>query len=690
MSSQPFRLVRPLSCILHNTLLQRLGEPDCVFGLTEIDALFTHSTADHVNHFEMCEALTGRLAAVHQRGDAVFSSDGLFFPLRGVRRCINAIQRFPNTTDTLEAAKRNTEKAVLHDVLRLSNDDITSKDVTQLWSIAMQLSRWDFVEELLRQFPLQQTLNMLDGQEYRELILWACMCNQVTSLTDEKNSISDASLVPLAAGKGVSHTQRFLTDVLGIDEAVAQCRKALAESATAAHSSVSGETRPVEDRESLALLCSSLTVALHRRCGVSVDFPVSEAEWQQWFSAPTSSSRSRDVTAQQQGGMKGILGGSGSSDGTSIRITATPATASLVVWLRRLLVVCDPLVPPYVRASLAPSLTKDLQRAYHNRDMPGACFFFFLVLPMLSRANPSIELLRHAQEYHNRVIQEMFWTVAATPTTRTATARTSASTSTPGKRGKWTVKALTDGDAAPATPAATSLYMSVETSLITLLGEMCFREETEPLMASHVPAIEAMLSTVLSHLRPHLRGALRKGGKTAAEQLPLSLWKAWQQPHSACLAVVVDHLLKAAAVAQGNSSNNSSASSSDAGGVMAVAATGYPELDRLTAEALEMLRLLLDVSVMQERGTAAVVTTLLTFGREAVHAMGGAAYEAQLRAIVQEHAMDGFTRDGMQAMARTALQQSHSESDGEKQRTAEFVRQLEADQLRLPPRHWVF
>ncbi|KPI90002.1 hypothetical protein ABL78_0862 [Leptomonas seymouri] len=651
MSLQPFRLVQPLTRILHNTLLQRIGEVEHSFSSNDLDALYTYAYMDQAAHAEMCEAFIRHFAAVHQRGDVVLSSDNLLFPLRWARRGINAIQHFPNTNDALEKAKRETEKAVVRDVLRLSTDDLSSKDVTQLWSFTLQLSHWDFVEELLRHFPLKQTVDMQDDDEYRELVLWVCQCTH-------SSASGEGGVSVLPSAERVPHARRFLTDVFGIEAAVAKCRKTVAEAAASsstAHGDIATEVRRLDDREMSTFVCAALATTLRKRCGVTADFPFSEAEWGQLFGVSPSLS---SASPSAQGGGEGSL----SSSGASLRFAT--GGHSLPAWCRRLLYVYDVAVPLYVRASLEPPLTSDLQRLYQRGDVHMAGFFFLIILPYMCHANPEVDLRERMRHHHNRVMEHMFWTV---------------SPATTGRRGKWTAKALTGGvkahaDAPTSSSSAASFFVSVDTAVSVLLAEVSLMDEGEPLVPAHVPAIEAMLRIVLNFLHPRMHVAPRHVDGETRAQPPLSLWGEWSPMQSSYLAVVLSRLMKA------TSPSRSSSSSSAAG--------SYPVLDGLVAQGLEMLRRLLDVRVLQERGTAFMLTALLTSCEDAVDALGGAVYEEQLRAIVLEHAMHGFSRNGLMAIAQAALRKSNGESEDKKERTLEFVRQLDTAQLRLPQRHW--
>jgi hypothetical protein len=666
MSVQPFRIARPLQRILHNTLLQRIDEVDRTFSLNDIDTLGVYSSADLVKHEEMCAALTKRFDAVHSRGDAVFSGDGLVFPLRSARRAISSIQRFPNTDSALEAAKKATEVVVLRDVLRLSRDDVSSKDITSLWSLAFQLSQWGNIEELLRHFPLKETLSSLSEREHRELVGWACQC---THTTPQGGSTAG----PAVQQTEIVHVQRFLTDILGIEEVTARLRRALAGgSADAACGDVTQEVWSRENRIAYALTCTMLAATLRKTCGVTDSFPVSEEEWAQWCGA-TLSSPDRAVSptpSHLAGAESGVL--SPSSDGTRGSAGITVKSISLSAWSRRLLAVHDPAVPPYARDVLVARLTSDLQSIYRTRDAHMAVAFFYTILPAMCSANAAVDLRRHVQECHSRMMQEVFWMPTSTPST---------SSSTPGKRGRWTSsKVLGPGvDGTAAAPAAASFHLSMETALNILVGETCLFDQGEPPVAAHVPAIAAMLRTVLSHLRPHLRGAMGriargKEGPTP-EQLQRLLWNVWQTPQTTSLAVVLSRLMKAGAHSRGSGSGDTGLGA-------------HPELDSLVAEGLEMLRVLLTVKMLEECGTASLLSTLLTFCQEVMEALGGTTYVARLRALAVEHAMDGFSRAGLKAMAEAAVQHSRSGSEAERERAIEFARQLEAAQLRLPLRIW--
>ncbi|KPA79713.1 hypothetical protein ABB37_05476 [Leptomonas pyrrhocoris] len=673
MSAQPFRLVQPLARLLHSTLLQCIDQVQCSFHPNEIDGLYTYAYMDHVAHTEVCDALAKRFAAVHQRGDIVLSSDGLLFPLRLARRGINAVQHFPNTNAALEAAKTEVEKAALRDLLRLSNDDLSSKDVMALWSFAITLSQWDMVEEVLRHFPLQQNISLQDDREYRDLVLWACQTTH-TSVPGQGNAGAVSS-----AGREVHHAQRFLTDVLGVESVVTRCKEAAvvgaasASSSTARSGDVITEMRRFEDRDADALALIAVAATLRKRCGITAEFPVAEGEWARWFGTPSSSSSAFPAAAASTHAGAGKEGGWLSSGGsTSLRVAG--GSSSLSVWARRLLFLYDAAVPAYVRASLAPGLVSDLQYHYRYCDVHVAALFFLTVLPLFCRNNPDVDLRAHMRYYHNQVVDEMFWT--ASPAMN-ASAASSVSSTTPGKRGMWTANALAGGEEEPAAAAlassstATSFFVPVDTAMNVLIGEACLMDEGTPIVPAHVPAIEAMLCKVLAHLRTHMNGASRRMDGTSPASLPLPLWGVWNPAQSSHLAVVLSRLMKAASLPGGN------------------AASLYPRLDSLVAEGLEMLRRLLDVRVLQERGTASMLTTLLTACHEVVEALGGAAYEAQLRALVLEHTMHGFSRDGLKAVAQTALQRSHGDSDVKQAQTLEFVRQLEAAQLLLPKRNWI-
>lgn len=708
MSYQPFRVYKPLARILHNTLLQRVQETKNYFSLPDIDALYTYSAVDGVKHEEVCHALTQCFTEVHQRGEAVFTADGLLFPLRGARRGLNALQRFPNTDTALEVAKRETERAILRDVLRLSNEDIASRDVTYLWSFALQLSRWDLVEELFSHFPLQQTLSMQDAREFRELVVWACQCNQVTT--------SDGSFGHAAMSRqdNTWHAQRFLTDVFGVEETVARLRAALADSAAMEHGDATLDLRRREEREGTAFACAALAATLRKRCGGAVaDFPVKEEEWAQWYGVHSNSGSFASSSPSSGSGGSGSSSISGLSSG-ALRLNVTHM--SFPVWGRRAIAAHDPAVPPYVTATLAGTLASEMHLLYKQRDPQMVNTFFLVIMPYLIRTNPSVDVRRVFRSYHDQVMREMFWI----PTGSSPSASASS-----GKRGKWTAQSL-EGDRDGATSAdkgaasaasssaggaAISFHMSLETALNMLLGEMCLMADEEPLVAAHVPALETMLRTVLNHLRTHMWSSSGSGfgvkasstSGSAAGSLPLSLWRVWSPAQTTALAVVVSQLLRA-----GRPSAATPSSASEGADVYAGLRV-YPALHDLVAESIELLRRLLDVAVLQERGTAALVSALLTTCPDVVEAVGGRRYEAQLRSIALEHATDGFSHQNLKDMAAVALareqkqQQQHQEvplcSDSSRAsndaaaaaaqaQTMDYVQQLEAAQKQLPLRLW--
>lgn len=661
MSHQPFRLVPSLARILHTTVLQRIREVRRSFTASEVDGMASYALLDTVPHLEMCEALSTSAASVFQRGEAVTTVDDLLFPLRMQRRAMHNIQRCPNTTPDLEAAKAAAERALVTDLLRLSAEDVPGRDMSQLWSCVIQHSQWDGVEALLRHFPVQETVSMQDDHEFNEMVTWMCMCSAASSTSD---------------GPPVPHAKRFLTEVLNLEEVVRRCRNALAQSLPAyraARADVRTEQRETLDREVNAQLCVMLAATLRKQCGLtSPEFLPSEAEWAEW---------TRNTVA----GLPAATAGAAASSSTSSPASVSAGNPSYGSWLRRLLITHDPAIPAYVRAGFVATRVSELQRLCRHRDHTSVGMFYFRLLPEEERNTTEFSVRSLVRDYHRRVMESVFWTIGPSPTGKSASNSSAPTASdTTGKRGKWTASSLdalddkaassaaptaasrsTDtGDTEnrrPATPTAVSFFLPPDAALAMLVGEISVMEPDEFLVAAHLPAIAVMLRSVLDHVTKHMG----RDNASAPRPPSPSLWRAWDPVQSGYLAVVLSGLLRDQA-----------------------SVDTHPELRELVSEGLRVLRRLLHPRVLEERGSAADLTALLSFGLEAVVAVGGAVFEAQLRAMTLENVMKGFSRQGLGQIAARAAQRIDKESAGDQQRTREFIAQVEAAQLKLPLRKW--
>ncbi|KAG5477334.1 hypothetical protein LSCM4_04552 [Leishmania orientalis] len=603
MNLQPLRVVRPLSRILHRTMLQILRESQRTLPVAMTDTLITYSLYEQVPHAELLEALLAELEKA-RHGDVALTSDQLFVPLRAVRRALAGVQQFPYTTAALRTLKREVEVSVVRDTTRLSTDDLSSTDVGLLWGCATQCSHWECVEELLRYFPLSTTLDLQSATEYRDLLIGVCN-HQFVSQAHTRSSDSESGGT---ADPSISHAKEFIERILGAERVWQRCREALVASSLQLH--VGGgstvDSTVLEERDIHAMACVMYGATLDLQCvvppGSILAFPFSESEWMQHVGGVAKSGSSQCVQPSTIGGL------------------------SLPGWYRRVVALHQRSIPQVVRASFAAAVTNDLLRLYQRIDTESLESFFRYFMPSVAAAAPQMDCRAAVRDYHNGVMSNLFWSAMQASSDASGDGNRAAAT---GQRGKWTV---TDASAL-ATPApdsgAASFALSPDVALRVMLAEVCVQEKGKPLPEGHGRAMESMLRTVLKHLRRHLqsesRSRMMPECSTTAARLPASLWTAWSSQRTSLLATVLSELQERVS---GSGGEGSSATA----------------LENLIGEGLQLLRPLISMEVIDERGTARLVTNLLTCGRGATLEIGGAVYEAELQSFALQHVQDGFGR----------------------------------------------
>ncbi|CAG9575216.1 conserved hypothetical protein [Leishmania major strain Friedlin] len=662
MNLQPFRIVQPLSRVLHRTLHQLLCEPQQTLPPAATDALITYSLYEQVPHAELLKTLLDGLKRA-QCGDAVLSSENLFLPLKAVRRALAGVQQFPLTTAELTTLKRDVEVGVVRDITRLSTDDLSSADVGLLWGCATQCSQWDCVEELLRHFPLSRALNLQSASEYRDLLIGVCTPQFVSQAhARSTNGEDEGAAAPAEKGTAaptVSHAEAFIQRVLGVEMVWQRCREAL--EASSLPLLVSGgslaDSAALEERDMHAIACVMYAATLEMQCDMPADsalaFPFSAAEW-----------------AQYVGGGDGCATG---SSGTQCVRPSTIGGLSLPVWYRRMVALHQRSVPDFVRASFAAAVANDLLRLYQRIDTESLETFFLSFLPLVIAAAPRMDCRTALRGYHNDVMSKLFGTMPSASSATSGGGDRAAATGRRGKRAANDASAL----AAPAPEtAAASLALSADMAMRVMLAEVCIQEAGKPLPEAHVPAMELMLRTVVNHLRRHLRCELRSRvvpqcSVTPAEP-PASLWKAWNSHRTSLLAIVLSEVQERMAGSAGQESAST---------VMDLAGQG-----------LQLLRPLISMEVIDERGTARMVTNLLSSGRGAALEIGGAAYEAELQSFALKHVQDGFARTDVaavvHAMERHMGQGSGNGGAGGDEKSHSTLEGLKAAELTLPLRSW--
>ncbi|KAG5477070.1 hypothetical protein LSCM1_05410 [Leishmania martiniquensis] len=658
MNLQPFRVVRPLSRILHRTMLQVLRENQQTLPVAMTDTLITYSLYEQVPHAELLEALlTGMAKAQH--GDVALSSDQLFVPLKGVRRALSGVQQFPFTTAALATLKREAEVKIVRDTTRLSTEDLSSTDVGLLWGLATQCSHWDCVEELLQHFPLSSTLDLQSAKEYRDLLMNVCTL-QFGSQSNPRRSDGegDGAAAPAQRGSAapsLRHAEGLIERVLGAERVWQRCREALV--ASSLPLIVGGgsmvDSTALEERDIHAFACVMYSATLELQCNVPADstlaFPFSEAEWMQYVGGVAGSSSIQCAQPITIGGL------------------------SLPVWYRRVVALHQRSVPEVVRTSFAAAVVNDLLRLYRRIDTESLEFFFRYFLPMVADAAPHMDCRNALRSYHNGVMAALFGPLSSASAATSETGDLAAAT---GQRGKWTTT-VTRALAKPASatkPASSAL--SSDMAMRVMLAEVCVQEKGKPLPEGHVPAMQCMLRTVLQHLRHHLQSASRSclvpPCTTTAAALPESLWSAWSSHRTSVLATVLSELQERMS---GSAGQGSSATA----------------LASLVGEGLQLLRPLLSMEVIDERGTARMVTSLLSSARGAALEIGGAPYEAELQSFALQHVHEGFGRADVASIVKNI--EAHccrnGGAAGRGDTKAQSVLEgLKAAELSLPLRSW--
>ncbi|TPP48842.1 Kinesin motor domain family protein [Leishmania donovani] len=610
------------------------SEPQQTLPPAVTDALITYSLYEQVPHAELLKTLLNALKRA-QHGDAVLSSDDLFLPLKAVRRALAGVQQFPLTTAELKTLKRDVEVGVVRDIMRLSTDDLSSADVGLLWGCATQCSQWDCVEELLRHFPLSRTLSLQSASEYRDLLIGVCTPQFVSQAHPRSADGEDGGAAAPAEKDNAAPTLA----------AAPRGGGSLADSAA------------LEERDMHAIACVMCAATLEMQCDMPADsalaFPFSAAEWAQY-----------------------VGGGDGSATGSSGTQCVRPSTIgglSLPVWYRRMVALHQRCVPDFVRASFAAAVADDLRRLYQRIDTESLETFFLSFLPLVIAAAPRMDCRTALRGYHNDVMSKLFCT---TPSASSATSGGGDRAAATGRRGKWAVNDASVLAAPASGTAAASFALSADMVMRVMLAEVCIQEKGKPLPEAHVPAMESMLRTVVGHLRRHLRSESRSRvvpqySVTAAEP-PASLWKAWNSHRTSLLAIVLSEVQERMSGSAGQGSAST---------VMNLAGQG-----------LQLLRPLISMEVIDERGTARMVTNLLSSGRGAALEIGGAAYEAELQSFALKHVQDGFARTDVAAIVQTMEKHlGHGCNNGGAGGDAKVLCALEglkAAELTLPLRSW--
>ncbi|GET89300.1 hypothetical protein, conserved [Leishmania tarentolae] len=659
MNLQPFRIVHPLSRLLHRTMCQLLSEPHHSLPPVVTDALITYSLYEQVPHAELLTTLRDVLKLT-QHGDAVLTSDHLFVPLKAVRRALAGVQQFPVTTAELKALKRDVEVGIVRDITRLSTDDLSSTDVGLLWGCATQCFHWDCVEELLRHFPLTRTLNLQTSSEYRDLLIGVCT-PQFVSLVYPCSTGSEGGGAAAPAEKGnavttVRHAEAFITRILGTETVWQQCRESLEASSLPllVNGSSLADPTALEERDMHAIACVMYSATLQLQCdmppGSDLAFPFSAAAWEKY-----------------------VGGGDNSATGRSTTQCVPPNTIggmSLPVWYRRVVALHQRSVPDFVRASFAAAVANDLLRLYQRIDTESVETFFLSFLPLVIAAAPRMDHRTALRGYHNNVMSKLFWMMPS------ASCGDGDHTAVTRRRGKWTVNNASAVAARAPETVASSFALSADMAMRVMLAEVCIQEKGKPLPEAHVPAMESMLRTVVEHLRRHLQGEPRSRmvpqcSGTAAET-PASLWKAWNSHRTSLLAIVLSEIQErmSGSVGQGSVSR-----------VMDLAEQGF-----------QLLRPLVSMEVVEERGTARMVTNLLSLGRAAALEMGGVTYVEELQSFALKHVQDGFARTDVafivQAMEKHKGYGSNNGGAEGDTKVHSVLEGLKAAELTLPLRSW--
>ncbi|KAK7194529.1 hypothetical protein NESM_000370100 [Novymonas esmeraldas] len=616
MNTHPFGLVRPLSSVLHRSLRRFLLDQQSDMPHVVSEGLGTYGSYEQVPHAEMLELLLKTLKSATGRNTTVLTSNGLYFSLYGVRRVFTGVRRFPVTTPEMVKLKRDVELAIVRDIARLSMDDLSSADVGILCGCLSYLTEWDSVEELLRRFPLRETISMQSAEEQRDLVLNVCSAD-VTSL---------ASAAPGRAAGPVRHATELLHRFQGTERVWQQCRDSLTATSLplrVAHGGGSGAAphTTVEARDSHAMACVLYVASLGRWAAATAaappPFPMSEAEW-----------------------VQSVGGGSGGTGGAPPPITLT--ALSLPLWYRYVAALEQPAIPNFVRASFAAAAAADLLRAYHRGDTDLCYNFFSMWVPALAVATSPLDCRAALRTHHNAVMATL-------------------------------------GRGVGADPAASSL--SAGAALCVMVAEIHVQEAGLPLPESHVPLMTSLLRTVNQQLRSHCRieaQRQRDGGQHstnasgASSQGPSRLWTVARSSH---LAVLLSDLQTRFSGGPGRGASSSAA---------------VANLLAEVAQGLELLRPLLSMGLIESRGTARMVTLLLSAGREALLHAGGAAQEAQLQAFALAHVRDGFGRWDVAAIIREMEKQleSSSSSSGADAQKRGLLDGLRAAEQQLPLRQW--
>ncbi|CAJ1026576.1 hypothetical protein, conserved [Leishmania lindenbergi] len=663
MNLQPFRIVQPLSRILHRTMHQMLCEPQRTLPVAVTDALITYSLYEQVPHAELLEALLAGLKQA-QHAEAVLTSDNLFVPLKAVRRTLAGVQNFPFTTAELKALKRDVEVSVVRDITRLSTDDLSSADVGLLWGCATQCSHWDCVEELLRHFPLSSTLSLQSPAEHRDLVMGVCT-PQFVSQTHPRSIYGEGGVAAALAERGdaappVRHAETFIQRILGAEKVGQRCREALVASSLSllVNGGSAADPTALEERDLHAITCVMFAAALNLQCDVpgcsTLAFPFSAAEWAQYVG---STDRSAIGSSTTQCVLPSTIGG-----------------LSLPGWYRRVVALHQRSVPDVARASFSAAVASDLLRLYQRVDTESLESFFFSFLPLVIVAAPHMDCRTVLRGYHNDVMLKLF---GATSSASSATNNDGNRAVATGQRGRWTAKEAS----ALATPVldttATSCAISADMAMRVMLAEVCVQERGKPLPEAHVPAMESMLRTVVGHLRYHLHGEPRYHTRprrtVTAGELPASLWRAWNSQRTSLLAIVLSEVQERMS---GSAGQRSSARA----------------LMDLVGQGLQLLRPLISMEVIDERGTARMVTHLLSSGRDAALEIGGASYEVELQSFAVQHTQDGFTRTDVATIVQAMEEhRDHGSNTGGAEGDAKVHRILEglkAAEQTLPLRSW--
>ncbi|RNF12668.1 hypothetical protein TraAM80_00212 [Trypanosoma rangeli] len=238
--------------------------------------------------------------------------------LLGLRQTLQAVQRFPLE---LEAEKRAFEAALLESVLATPADTLSSVEYVALWSFATQITAWNDVLRLSSTFPLQSTLSLQSEREFRAMLNQMLMSAVPVSSTPSASS--SVSPVDDSQPRGV----QLLRELVGETTVLTRAFEGLAASDAC-----------WTEREFAVCTFVGVVHALGRWPSDRIP---EAAAWKRLALHPTTF---HDVDLHQL--------------------------------LRMLVRVYSPVVPEYVRESLAEAFSTDLWRCYSELpNAPVAVFF---------------------------------------------------------------------------------------------------------------------------------------------------------------------------------------------------------------------------------------------------------------------------------------------------------------------------